>query len=109
MNDLSVTILGKKVFPNYRPLPKYTGELFGVEYLFQQSGMTFKPDVDEEVDEGFGDSDQELISGFDFNLADADDETVALPMDDSASEDEVSLLHATAACTQLIMVAELLM
>lgn len=96
VNDLSVTILGKKVFPHYRPLPKYTGELFGVEYLFAQTGMTFKPDVDieQEIDEGFGDSDQELIGGFDLDLADAEDATVAVPMDDSASEDEVSLEHA---------------
>lgn len=90
VNELSSTILGKKVLPNLQPSAVYTGELFGVEYLLAQSGMTFKPTSDEdlakEIDEGFGDIDSEE------EIADPeahdDDITVALPPD-SESEDEV--------------------
>lgn len=96
MNELSSTIHGKKILPNFQPPAEYTGELFGVEYLFAQSGVTFKPaasedDLINEIDEGFGDIDEQL----DDSEASSDDATVALPPD-SASEDEVStyFVHA---------------
>lgn len=56
VNALSEAIHGHKVFPNYRPPAKYTGEFFGVEYLYSQSGLQFQPeDLDQEIDEGFED------------------------------------------------------
>ena len=59
VNALSQSILEKLVFPNYRLPAKYTGELFGVEYLYHQSGITFDPgdDLDTQIDEGFVDLD----------------------------------------------------
>ena len=59
VNALSQSILEKPVFPNYRPPAKYTGELFGVEYLYHQSGITFDPgdDLNAQIDEGFVDLD----------------------------------------------------
>ena len=91
MNELSSTIIGRKILPNFQPLAEYTGELFGVEYLYAQSGMTFVPSEEDlltEIDEGFGDTDEELPSP-EFEVS-TDDITVALPSDDSESEEEVS-------------------
>ena len=45
------------MFPHHQPPSAYTGELFGVEYLYAQSGPRFSPteeELDEETDEGFG-------------------------------------------------------
>lgn len=92
MNELSITVLGKKIFPNFQPPAEYTGELYGAEYLYAQSGTTFQPasegDLLDSIDEGFGDIDEELSA---FHLADSaiSDVTVALPSD-SESEDDVS-------------------
>ena len=92
-NVLSEAIHGTKIFPLYTPPPQYTGESFGVEYLYQQSGMMFKPrDVDREIDEGFeGFQDEEEIQP---PLVVSDDNTVVPPTDndetDSGEENEVS-------------------
>ena len=43
-----------KVFPNFQPPSPYTGELYGMEYLLEQSGHTMGlTDLDSEIDEGF--------------------------------------------------------
>jgi hypothetical protein len=92
VNELSSSILGKEVLPNYQPLAKYTGELFGVEYLYTQSGLTFQPtsvcDLVSEIDEGFGEEEEESTES---ESAYTDDATVALPPD-SDSEDEVRIV-----------------
>lgn len=79
VNELSSIIVGKKVLPNFQSPAEYTGELFGVEYLYAQSGATFMPTTDadlvSDIDEGFGDIDEEL----DDSEANSDDMTVALP------------------------------
>lgn len=46
------------MLPLYQPPAKYTGEHFGVEYLYDQSGLRFLPseeNLDQEIDEGFED------------------------------------------------------
>ena len=46
------------LLPYYEPPAKYTGELFGVQYLYQQSlpQLSLKDDGDEnDLDEGLGD------------------------------------------------------
>ena len=51
------------LLPYHQPPPKYTGELFGVQYLYQQSlpQLSLKDDEgdededDDDVDEGLGD------------------------------------------------------
>jgi hypothetical protein len=54
INQLSESVLGTKVFPNFQPPSPYTGELYGMEYLLQQSGHTMElSDLDSEIDEGF--------------------------------------------------------
>lgn len=108
VNELSSNILGRKVFPNYQPSATYTGELFGVEYLYAQLGKTFyrtDHEVDaaaEMVDEGFDDDDGD----------DGDDDVggefggashfthVTLPSDDD-SDSEVSACNMYVhMCTQ---------
>ena len=46
----------KNLLPSYQPLAQYTGEFFGVEYLYRQSGdelITGDMDVAAQIDEGF--------------------------------------------------------
>ena len=87
--------MGKKVLPNFQPSAECTGELFGVEYLYAQSGVTFIPSEEDlltDIDEGFGDIDEEIT---DTEIS-SNDVTVALPSaSDSESEDEVSLFVHT--------------
>ena len=53
------TILGEPLFPAFQVPRKYTGELFGLEYLYAQTGKALQtvPDddktEDEDDDEGF--------------------------------------------------------
>lgn len=86
MNELSSTV-GKVVVQNFQPSNEYTGKLFGVEYLYSQSGATLVPSSDEdfltEIDEGFGDIDEELADP----EVNSDDVTVALPPDSDSEED----------------------
>ena len=48
---MSANVLGKEAFPNYRPPSEYTGELFGVEYLYAQVGATLDSS-DDMIDHG---------------------------------------------------------
>ena len=55
--------MGEPLIPSYNPPPLYTGELFGVEYLYHQTGLQFSStdeEVDREIDEGFGDLEDEV-------------------------------------------------
>ena len=70
---------------------EYTGELFGVEYLYSQSGHVMDTEyVDTQIDEGFEDIDEEDPVHVPTCDA-ADDSTLTLPPIDSdsdADEDE---------------------
>ncbi|XP_060605856.1 uncharacterized protein LOC132758299 [Ruditapes philippinarum] len=70
-NDISHKVLHKKIIPEYQPPRKYTGELIGVEYLYDQTGRALQefsldPDssdsdqvetqldaIDDQIDKGF--------------------------------------------------------
>lgn len=57
IQELSRSIHGKDFLPLYQVQPptKYIGELFGEEYLYNQSGKTFSPtaeELDQQIDEG---------------------------------------------------------
>lgn len=74
------------------PTPsEYTGELFGIEYLFKQDGLQFTTDdsVDEDIDEGF----DEEVSLSKLDVAPVVEQealpTVSLSDDDSNAEQEV--------------------
>ena len=92
-------MLGKKVFPLYRPPPQYTGELFGVEYLLSQTGASFCPkeeDLDVEIDEGFADFD-ELVDEWVNQQPKPDDITVTPshpPTDSENDDDEDEVLYS---------------
>lgn len=100
MNNLSSSVLNKDIFPSYRPPAEYTGEKFGVEYLYAQLGAPTMDPTDKciddgvekvELDEGFGDSEEisdEIL----------DDVAVALPSELQEDEDEVSASLWTWAC-----------
>ena len=49
--SLSEDVLGKKVKPNVQNIGIYTGEMIGVEYLFNQTGEILKDNtlVDEDM------------------------------------------------------------
>ena len=58
VNSLSQAVLGKKHIPNYQPPAQYTGEMYGVEYLYHQTGAVLVDsidNIDEQIDEGFCD------------------------------------------------------
>ncbi len=88
INNLSSAILGKDTIPSYQPPAEYTGEKFGVEYLYTQLGATMEvtdTNIDGgveivELDEGFGDGDEEITIG--------DDVAVTTPSELHAHEDE---------------------
>ena len=88
VNALSEAVHGRKVFPLYSSPSVYTGELFGVEYLYQQSGtplLAKDEDVDSHIDEGFEDfvdCPPELPSG------DSAEEIITPVLSDSEDEEE---------------------
>ena len=92
VNVLSQSLHGSTIFPLYRPPHKYTGEFFGVEYLYHQSCLSLlKKDLDTEIDEGFGDIDDASTPP---PLVDVDEPTIAIPEasdddSDSGEEEEV--------------------
>ena len=56
VNSLSESVHNKKLLPSYQPPAQYTGEFFGVEYLYRQSGdelITGDIDIAAQIDEGF--------------------------------------------------------
>ena len=79
VNELSEDVLGKKVKPNVQNIGIYTGEMIGVEYLFNQTGEILKDNtlLDEDmtqqeeeplsdvnpdqIDEGFNEDEDETI------------------------------------------------
>ena len=80
VNELSEDVLGKKVKPNVQNIGIYTGEMIGVEYLFNQTGEILKDntlvnedmtqqeeeplsDVNpDQIDEGFNEDEDETIA-----------------------------------------------
>ena len=78
------------MFPEYRAPSPYSGELFGVEYLYHQTENEFTKmesgQSEKEIDEGFDDVEVEPLDP----VAPAEEEPVCLgPATDGESEDEV--------------------
>ena len=100
VNALSQSVHGTSVFPQYRPPAKYTGELYGVEYLYHQTGLVFEPtNLDTEIDEGFGELEEDDYLPVTVNV---DDPTaVAPPTDESdgdSGDEEVSVARKIIVC-----------
>ena len=80
VNELSEDVLGKKVKPNVQNIGIYTGEMIGVEYLFNQTGEILKDntlvneDMTQQEEEPLSDVNPDQIDeGFDED----EDETIA--------------------------------
>ena len=67
VNTLSQLVHGKKVLPTFTPPAAYTGEFFGVEYLYSETGFHFNPEdehIDTQIDEGFCDVEERITPSF---------------------------------------------
>ena len=94
VNRLSNSIHGRALFPLYNTPAAYTGELLGVEYLFHQTGEPFHPKDDDElidqIDEGFGDVDDDFSEAPTHAPFNEDMATFSLPSEEDSDTDEVS-------------------
>ncbi|EFX68968.1 hypothetical protein DAPPUDRAFT_329554 [Daphnia pulex] len=91
VNRLSTGVLGIAADPLFTPLSVYTGELFGVEYLYNEKGtLAAFDDVDRKIDDGVEVADEP----FDFNCCSAG-------MEDDPELDLActSFTHASSDCT----------
>ena len=90
VNALSHIVHSKAVLPLLSPPSEYTGELFGVEYLFNLSGVPLHPTEEEglvKIDEGFEDvEDEDVITSMAFQ-PDPAHLTIA-PPEESEDEEE---------------------
>lgn len=101
VNQLSQSVFGEVVFSSYQPPSQYTGEHFGVQYLYNQTGRSLNTTdgdvLDAEIDEGFGDVDDiDEPAVPPMAVIDQDEHliTVATPVDpDSDEEEEVMYTH----------------
>ena len=111
VNQLNQSVFGEVVFSCYQPPSKYTGEQFGVRYLYHQTGRSFTStgdQLDVQIDEGFADVDQPAVTA---PVVDQDEHliTVAPPVDpESEKEEEVlymyytNILHFLPQCIHLL-------
>ena len=100
MNSLSQSLFGTKIFPNFQPPAKYTGEAFGILYLYQQSGksLIYKDEnLDQLIDEGFEDFMEEDDSAT-TDSSGEDTHALAPPLSDSESSDEEEVWKHSLAC-----------
>ena len=87
INSLSQRIHGTTPLP-LAPTPSFSGELFGAEYLYNQTGQRVldSNNLDERIDEGFGDVEEEEEEE-DLAFGETELQTVASPDDVSEGED----------------------
>ena len=82
LNVLNHLVYGELLFPSFKPPRAYTGELFGVEYLFDQTGNLASESISHICDLANDDDDiQEIVDddeGFVGSYQEAEDETVPL-------------------------------
>ena len=84
---MSQAICGKEII---QPPAPYTGELFGAEYLYQQSNLSLAPTTEDELntqieDEGF-DETEECSGSPNYNCEDVD--SLVAPMESESEEDD---------------------
>lgn len=91
INSLSQSVLGRKVMSRHFHVSKYTGELFGAEYLYSQSGYTLSPkedELDKEIDEGFGDMSEEDTASPTLMASESDVTIASLEEPDSEGDED---------------------
>lgn len=91
VNTLSQIIHGTKILPEYCQPAAYTGELFGVEYLYAQSGFRFptEEDINNQIDEGFCEEGEEDNTIHASQSHSEEFTTVTLPSDSENDHQEV--------------------
>ena len=92
VNGLSQTLHGKSVFPVYTAPSVYTGELFGVNYLYDQTGLRLdssEDNLDREIDEGFEDVEEDELTTGSIPVLEEDHEYLSIyPPEESEEEEE---------------------
>ena len=91
IDALNQAIHSERTSPDYCPPLEYTGELFGVEYLYDQSGnqMVFKDsDLDDEIDEGFQDFDETTLAEPDAFVPAETEDPIPVLCEDQEEEEE---------------------
>ena len=79
------------MFSNFQPPAKYTGEAFGILYLYQQSGRSLickDEDLDQLIDEGFEDFIEEDSNSTATVAPSGVNTTLISPSSDTESNDE---------------------
>ena len=76
-------MIGHSILPGFHPPAEYTNELFGVEYLYAQTGDGFNPDINTDAETGI-EGGSELDEGVVEQSLDTD--TCALPSGESSDE-----------------------
>ena len=105
VSKLSQDLMGLSLLPTDRPPAKYSGELFGVEYLYTQSGDVFQPNLDTEVekgldgveDEGFQEGPEKIGGGPDLD-------SFCAPPPESSS-DEVRILNVCVCVCMYVIIS----
>ena len=92
MNALSTSIHGNKLIPYYSPPAKYTGDVIGVQYLYEQSGQLLCPTDDKRmdalIDEGFEERDIDHHIADSSNISDFPENLIINLPDHSDDDDE---------------------
>ena len=94
VNSLSQCLHGREMLPLYQPPSKYTGEIFGVEYLFRQSGIVLNTqgeELDKQIDEGFEDIDDHEDFVYTAPPDTEDNNTAACLLESDSGEDETEV------------------
>ena len=95
VNSLSEELCGKKLCPYHVAPEEYTGELYGVAYLYNQAGKVLdSSDIDNDIDEGFEDFEEDTSVADMQEMVTPSDELALpkLPQTASDSESVVSLI-----------------
>ena len=97
VNQLNQSVFGEVVFSRYQPPLLYTGEQFGVHYLYHQTGRSFTTtgdQLDVQIDEGFADVDDMDQPAAIAPILDQDEHliTVAPPVDPESEEEEEEII-----------------
>ena len=96
VEDLAMTIHGRSPFSSFSLPSDYTGELFGVAYLYAQSGrqlVSDKTDLDKDTDEGFSDdSDLDIIPSAALDMEEEPLPVIAM-VDSDSDEERVCIMN----------------
>lgn len=99
VNVLSQAVHGKRLLPHHQAPAEYTGELYGVEYLYSQTGVILPgnlrgAEIDKEIDEGFCDVDVMEAQCVTPSQVPSEDYSTFSPPSDSEDEDVCGIATA---------------